>query len=724
MKQFKKRKIKKRKKTTKENDIEEEITPKKHEREGNLNFYSEEISKQIIEKIISNVISKNFYNNVEKKFNDFCLGEFFQKVNNLIELTHLNREMDDFDNSEEILSKIKYQKTDTNDNRHKIKKHKNIVEHKNDLANEAFFDAGQILNKSFNTKNNVDLAKQKNILLDIEVKDNNFWGFIPQPKCDNIDRTTSKFNILTSKIDNSNKILEVENASMNKITDQNKNIKHFFRRKSNIFLDKYNTNELLRTQKKYQPILQMPHISIPEEEFTKNEETEEIKKLRKETIELITARQEELKKLSKKNKVKEPIKKVKIKKNAKSNFLIDNEGKIVLMRQIEPESLLREFSPIMSKQKDISLGKSSKTIEKEKLLLEIKAKKNIEYNPDFFNFNFINSNKTLEKVENKEEKEKNNNKRKSKNKTSSTTNIIKEEISKYQPPPLMSLLSPRFIPSGSNFEIISPSVGVNIKEKDQIKVGGKNFYEKFHKFSVDEFNKTLHETLEMEIKSKIKGNILKDLNMNDIKNVIKEENTLGNIKSDIKDKKEKIFRKTFSGGFRSRKNMQKSNSDFFNINEKYPVLKEILFHDKNDISDDRNRKIEKSLSNINIFNRNIKSSIGRIANNNIKKYEYNLLNDFNKELIKGNYRELGINERKPVLPRLPPKINIQVNNLLNNNTLNNTINNFHRIRQKKINDLGYDLSNPPSANKKTNTNTKIKIKTKMKRFNSTHKDFN
>ena len=57
MKQFKKRKIKKKKKTTKENYIEEEITPKKHKREGNLNFYSEEISKQIIEKIILNVMS-------------------------------------------------------------------------------------------------------------------------------------------------------------------------------------------------------------------------------------------------------------------------------------------------------------------------------------------------------------------------------------------------------------------------------------------------------------------------------------------------------------------------------------------------------------------------------------------------------------------------------------------------------------------------------------------
>ena len=175
MKQFKKRKVKKRKKTT-ESNIDEEITPQKHIREGNLNFYSEEISKQIIEKIVSKVISTNFYNNVEKQFNDFCLDEFFKKIDNFVELTHLDHEIDDFNCSEEILSKIKCQKTDTNDNRHKIKIHKNIVEHKNYLANEAFFYTNKMVNKSFNTKNNVDLVKQKNFLLDIEVKDDNFWG--------------------------------------------------------------------------------------------------------------------------------------------------------------------------------------------------------------------------------------------------------------------------------------------------------------------------------------------------------------------------------------------------------------------------------------------------------------------------------------------------------------------------------------------------------------------
>ena len=73
----------------------------------------------------------------------------------------------------------KYQKNVTNDdNKHKIKIHTNIVGHKS--------------------------------------KENNYLELSPQPECYNIDRTTSKFNTLTSKIDNSNKILEIENSSQNK----------------------------------------------------------------------------------------------------------------------------------------------------------------------------------------------------------------------------------------------------------------------------------------------------------------------------------------------------------------------------------------------------------------------------------------------------------------------------------------------------------------------------
>ena len=43
---------------------------------------------------------------------------------------------------------------------------------------------------------------------------------------------------------------------------------------------------------------------------------------------------------------------------------------------------------------------------------------------------------------------------------------------------------------------MNPSIGVKIQEKLKIKNGGINFYEQFHKYSINEFNKTLQDTIE------------------------------------------------------------------------------------------------------------------------------------------------------------------------------------------------------------------------------------
>ena len=49
--------------------------------------------------------------------------------------------------------------------------------------------------------------------------------------------------------------------------------------------------------------------------------------------------------------------------------------------------------------------------------------------------------------------------------------------------------------SGSNFEIMNMEVGVSIKEKEKYKTGGRDFYHKFNKYSLDNYNKQLKETL-------------------------------------------------------------------------------------------------------------------------------------------------------------------------------------------------------------------------------------
>ena len=88
------KKVRKKKKKKPENN---EIVPQRHEREGNLNYYSEEIAKNMLEKIISLAISSNFTQNVENKFDQFCIDIMTKKINNLVEMVHINREKDDFD---------------------------------------------------------------------------------------------------------------------------------------------------------------------------------------------------------------------------------------------------------------------------------------------------------------------------------------------------------------------------------------------------------------------------------------------------------------------------------------------------------------------------------------------------------------------------------------------------------------------------------------------------
>ena len=51
-------------------------------------------------------------------------------------------------------------------------------------------------------------------------------------------------------------------------------------------------------------------------------------------------------------------------------------------------------------------------------------------------------------------------------------------------------------PSGSNFGLIKPEVGVIVQENLRIKSGGINFFEKFNKFSLNDFNKTMNSILD------------------------------------------------------------------------------------------------------------------------------------------------------------------------------------------------------------------------------------
>ena len=106
-----------------------------------------------------------------------------------------------------------------------------------------------------------------------------------------------------------------------------------------------------------------------------------------------------------------------------------------------------------------------------------------------------------------------------------------------------------------------------------IKTGDNNYFKNFHKYSLDEFNKVLQETLSLE-KEKLSGYFLTN-NINPInKDNKKEEKKYEKFRKINNKYKMNNFRKTFSDNFRAKKEIKKSMSEVFTLRDNYNVLKE------------------------------------------------------------------------------------------------------------------------------------------------------
>ena len=744
-----KKKGRKKKKKKPDNN---EIIPQRHERIGNLNYYSEEIAKNMIEKIISLAISSNFMQNVNKNFDNFCIDMMSRKLDNIVEMIHINREKDDFDiDNIDINSEIKYYRTDTNLKRYKNVVHEHVLEIKNDKAEDNLMTIANVpkdfkiymnaynkkiedcLDKSTIIQKNKYLKKNKFYQYNIDIKDRNFWGCITQPTPTTIDRSTSNFNCYISKKENKNK--DSQDNAKNKKKEKNqsrsstkKYYSKIFKSSSSKRLNSFNEkpkdrkdsnleDENSSNKKKKFTMINLPFYPIENLELRK--ESEEILNLRKEQLELILQKEKELQEL-KQSKIKIRNDFEKNKKKKKGKYTVDNEGKIVMINEIKPENLLKEFYPVMSKQKEVKLGKTLEAVRKEKIKMENNAKKNIAYNEAdrqnklhylrlrVNNFlNDINKNNDYKEKENSNSKDSNSIMNQNKRQTIDKSDDI-NDLSTYQ-----------FEPSGSNFDIMNPSIGVKIQEKFKVKNGGVNFYEKFHKYSINEFNKTLQDTLEWT-KYKLKerqndGYMVSTNHMANFKKIlsIKEEknvNDLNNLDDNNNIKKKKFLHKTYSSGFN--KNMAKSKSDIYTSNDKFPILKEILLHE-----DQNEKNMMVKLENYNkkhvenILGNRKQSSISRsninrsmIEEGKISKKIYSDVDDFNKKLIMGNAINERTNNRNIILPK--------ISNRNNDINFNNTMIQFHRTRLKKGRSMGRI-----SSNKNNNRDDKSKKKG-MKRVNS------
>ena len=260
---------KKNRKKKKKND-EDEIVPQYHEKVGNVNVYSEQVSKLIIEKIISLVLSDSLKKRVEQDHGDICFQEAKKLLDNIIELTHINHDTDDFDIDKiEINNYVKYYNTDTNMKRDFIKRHnaalairnKKIIENLEEEEDEEENKLKKLednLNKSTLVENNKYFSKGKIYQYDIDIIKNNFWGNIPCPKVNNIDRTVSNYNIfIPRKVEYKNDI----NINESKKKSKGLNKKKMFMKKNTFgyqdFVSRLSKNISLIKDKKENNLLEI-----------------------------------------------------------------------------------------------------------------------------------------------------------------------------------------------------------------------------------------------------------------------------------------------------------------------------------------------------------------------------------------------------------------------------------------------------------------------------------
>ena len=727
---------KRNKKRKKKKQEEEEIGAVKHERIGNLNYFSEEIAKNIIEKVICLAVNETFAKKIERKFAYFCYDSLKSSLDNIIDLYNINRDIDDFDlDNIDIKESITANKSDMDIKRYFYNNHAKVVESKNNNAEKSLIEIANIrkdfmtymnvnnkkiedcLNKSVIIEKNKYLKKPKKVQYSIDINKKNFWGDIPPPSIIDIDRTTSNFNIYIEQNNEKDKNIENIPKKEEKKQDKEDNKKKFkLKKKKSTFgfssfkispLPKTveeNNNENIPNKKGRIQIIDMP--SFPLENFVVRKEPDEILKLRKENIELMLEKEKELKReqMRKLRMKKEEEEKERMKKKGK--FTYDNEGNLILINEIKQDNLTQEFWKINSKQKEIKPGKDKEVYRKERIKMENNAKKNIIYNDDFEGlFNSYALKSRTYSVVNINEIKKHTKKESFIKSRKKFDNFFSEQ-----------LMNKMVQPSGSNFQLISPSVGVKIREKSQEKNGGNDFYNEFKKFSIEEFNKTLQDHIEWakykeyEEKDKLndgfktttlnnngfnkfkKNKFLshreKNDNINESNQMLNKNakyNYLNRLKRNFKyQKNQDNFKKTFSEGFNQKeykKTLLKSSSEIMIENEKFNNFKDVLFHEDSNqnnfikINPYNNNNI--NINNISLFKqyRNQSSKIKDNKTPNSNKIFFDIDN-FNKNIITGKASNQYIMYNKIVLPKLSTRSP--------DSNFNKTMLNFNRERTKKV----------------------------------------
>ena len=276
-----------------------DIQPQKHKRTDNSNYYSEEVAKLIIDKIISLSFTKLFNYKIEKDISKFCITQIQKTINNLMQVSHIDHDTDDIYYSYNMTNNKNYSNSD--EKRFKLKRHIKANKKKKQIAEldllylrnksrdkqiemvikEKHFS--DFLSLSFEKRKNIYIKSPNKIKYDTEISKKNIWGFINEPKSLSLYRFASHSNNVFPVSQLSNQIKETEES----LTKTKTQFYNYYKSSTNKIKKLYDKEEEIPLKKRIFTIFQMNSLKKIEDKSPKPNEPENINELRKQKMEEI-----------------------------------------------------------------------------------------------------------------------------------------------------------------------------------------------------------------------------------------------------------------------------------------------------------------------------------------------------------------------------------------------------------------------------------------------------
>lgn len=345
---------------------------------------------------------------------------------------------------------------------------------------------------------NPKFIEEKQVLFcDVMKEKPNNWNIIPQPKVPPIDRDAgtkinfiknmAKFKKMKTLINQENEIDSNKKNSEHK-KDFNSSIKDsyksFNKQKSKIisnfsFKKQTEPEDNNPRRKKYAPLIEFPSEDIDPKILGLNTENLELKKLRENLEkELIEKKLEQARKLQKEREIQalEKAREEKRKELANKNVTVDIKGDIIYIKSLNVNDLANDFTKMRAKYKEIkTIQNESKTsliqkaiVEKNPVILFELTEKEKPKKKGKKNYLGYKSSKNEDRIQ-------------------TGNNKVSTWIGDRVKDPILA--------AGSNFEILNPECGVSLKENEKTKSGGKDFFHKYNKYSIEVFEETLNKTV-------------------------------------------------------------------------------------------------------------------------------------------------------------------------------------------------------------------------------------